>query len=83
MKKTLLAGSAIAALTAGAAFAEGHLAFAPGDGDFSWDSYDAYVASAPDLSGQTLTIAGPWLSPEAEIFDNMLAYFEAATGVKS
>ncbi len=81
MKKTLFAGSAIAALTAGAAFAEGHLAFAPGDGDFSWDSYDAYVASAPDLSGQTLTIAGPWLSPEAEIFESMLAYFEAATGV--
>jgi alpha-glucoside transport system substrate-binding protein len=27
-----------------------------------------------------VTVAGPWLSPEAERFDALLAYFEAATG---
>ncbi|MFT5743337.1 MAG: alpha-glucoside transport system substrate-binding protein [Paracoccaceae bacterium] len=80
MKKSLYIGVAAAALTAGMAHADGHLAFAPGEGDFSWDSYDAYAAGAPDLSGQSVTVFGPWLSPEAEVFTSMLAYFEAATG---
>ncbi|MDC0116232.1 ABC transporter substrate-binding protein [Octadecabacter sp.] len=80
MKTSLYIGVAAAALTAGIAHAEGHLAFAPGDGDFSWDSYDAFRESAPDLSGQSVTIFGPWLSPEAEIFSSMAAYFEDATG---
>ncbi len=81
MKSTLLTGVAITALTAGAALADGHLAFTPGEGPFSWDSYEAYAANAPDLSGQAITIFGPWLQPEDEIFSSMLAYFEAATGV--
>jgi alpha-glucoside transport system substrate-binding protein len=51
-----------------------------GEGAFNWDSYQAYADAAPDLSGQTVTVAGPWLSPEAERFDALLAYFEAATG---
>ncbi|MEM7724553.1 MAG: extracellular solute-binding protein [Pseudomonadota bacterium] len=80
MKRAFLAGVAISALTAGAATADGHLAFAPGDGPFSWDSYEAYKASAPDLSGQTVTIFGPWLSPEDEIFRSAIAYFTDATG---
>jgi alpha-glucoside transport system substrate-binding protein len=54
-----------------------------GEGDFNWDSYQAYSDAAPDLSGQTVTVAGPWLSPEAERFDAMLAYFEAATGAEA
>jgi alpha-glucoside transport system substrate-binding protein len=54
-----------------------------GEGDFNWDSYQAYADAAPDLSGQTVTVAGPWLSPEAERFDAMLAYFEAATGAEA
>ena len=80
MNKSLYIGVAAAALIAGMAHAEGHLAFAPGEGDFSWDSYEAYAANAPDLSGQTVTVFGPWLSPEAEVFSSMLAYFEEATG---
>jgi len=80
MKKTLYVGVAALALTAGMAQAEGHLVFTPGEGSFSWDSYEAYVADAPDLSGQTVTVFGPWLSPEAEVFTSMLAYFEEATG---
>jgi alpha-glucoside transport system substrate-binding protein len=81
MTKSLVTGVAFGALVAGMAHAEAHLVFAPGDGPFNWDSLAAYAESAPDLSGQTLTISGPWLSPEAEIFDSMLAYFEDATGV--
>ncbi len=80
MKTKLYAGVAAAALLAGPALADGHLVFAPGEGDFSWDSYNEYAANAPDLSGQSVTVFGPWLSPEDEIFSSMLAYFEEATG---
>ena len=37
MKKSLYTGVAAVALSTSAAFAGGHLAFAPGDGAFSWD----------------------------------------------
>ncbi|MCH2163049.1 MAG: ABC transporter substrate-binding protein [Marinovum sp.] len=80
MKKSLMTGAAALALTAGFAHADGHLAFAPGEGPFSWDSYTAWAENAPDLSGQTITIFGPWLSPEDGYFNNALAYFEEATG---
>ncbi len=80
MKSSLMLGAATAALIGGAAFADGHLIFAPGEGPFSWDSYDAWAESAPDLSGQTVTVFGPWLNPEDGFFNNALAYFEAATG---
>lgn len=80
MKRSLYAGAAALALTAGMASADGHLAFGSDGGPFSWDSYNAYKYSAPDLSGQSITVSGPWLSPEDGYFDNMLAYFEDATG---
>lgn len=80
MTKTFYASAAVLALTADMAQADGHMAFAPGEGPFNWDSYNAYADAAPDLSGQSVTISGPWLSPEADRFDNLLAYFEAATG---
>ncbi|MHA3915110.1 ABC transporter substrate-binding protein [Halovulum sp. GXIMD14793] len=85
MRKHLLTCTAFLALGAGAAFADGHgdLIFAPGEGNFSWDSYEAWKADAPDLSGQTVTVFGPWLNPEDEYFANALAYFEAATGAKA
>ncbi len=78
MKKLLLAGAALCVMGAPAATAQ-DLLFAPGSGDFNWESYDAFAASH-DLSGQSVTIAGPWLSPEADRFDNLLAYFMEATG---
>ncbi|MGV6889663.1 ABC transporter substrate-binding protein [Rhodophyticola sp. SM2404] len=83
MKKTLYTGAAALALTAGMAMADGHgMVFPIGEGDFNWDSYEAF-ASANDFSGETVTIAGPWLSPEADRFDALLAYFEAATGAEA
>ena len=36
----------------------------------------------PNLSGQTVSIAGPWLTGEEENFDKVNAYFEKATGAK-
>ena len=61
MKKTLFTGVAALALTAGMAHAEAHLVFAPGEGPFSWDEYNAWAESAPDLSGQSVTVFGPSL----------------------
>ena len=60
MKTKLTTSVAALALVAGAANADGHLIFAPGEGNFSWDSYNEYAANAPDLSGQSVTIFGPW-----------------------
>lgn len=80
MKTPLLQSAAIVALMSGAALADGHLAFAPGEGPFNWDGYSAWADSAPDLNGQTITVFGPWLNPEDGYFNNMLAYFEDATG---
>ncbi len=82
MKKALYTSVGFIALSAGLAQAGGHLAFTPGEGDFSWDAYAAYAESAPDLSGQTVTVFGPWLSPEDDIFRSAIAYFTEATGAE-
>jgi alpha-glucoside transport system substrate-binding protein len=83
MKRTLLAGVAgFAVLAAGSVQAQ-DLVFPVGEGDFSWESYNEWAESAPDLSGQTVTIAGPWLQPEDEVFRSAIAYFAAATGAEA
>ena len=79
MKRSLYSAAAVIALLAGSTQAE-DLAFAPGEGPFNWDSYTAWAENAPDLGGQTVTIFGPWLTPEDGYFNNMTAYFEEATG---
>jgi alpha-glucoside transport system substrate-binding protein len=78
MKKVLFAGAATVALIAGQASAESHLKFMPGEGDFNWASYEALKSM--DLSGQTVSVFGPWLGPDQENVENVLAYFEEATG---
>lgn len=80
MKHAWMLSAAAVALSAGGALAQ--TPFAQGEGPFNWDSYAAFAA-ATDLTGQTLTISGPWLSPEAERFDILLSYFEAATGAEA
>ena len=49
------------------------------EGDFTWDSYQEF-ADANDFTGETVTISGPWLTADQESFENVFAYFEAATG---
>ncbi|QQA44849.1 ABC transporter substrate-binding protein [Pelagovum pacificum] len=78
MKKTLYSGAAILALAAGSAQAQ-ELIFPVGEGDFAWDSYNAF-ADEYDLSGQTLTISGPWIGDDRDLVDTVFAYFEEATG---
>ncbi len=77
MKKTLFASVATVALTAGMAHAEAHLMFAPGEGDFNWDSYNAF-ADATDLGGEQVTVFGPWLGPDQAAIEIVLAYFAEA-----
>ena len=78
MKTKLTAGMALLALTASAAAAQ-DLKFAPGeDAKFNWASYEALKAT--DLSGQKITIDGPWGGADKDLFESVVAYFEAATG---
>jgi alpha-glucoside transport system substrate-binding protein len=82
MKMKLYACTAAVALLASNAHADGHLAFTPGEGPFSWDAYNDWAANAPDLSGQTVTVFGPWLAPEDDFFRSAIAYFTDATGAE-
>ena len=78
MKQFFLSCVAGLALVAGSAQAQ-ELIFPIGEGDFNWDSYEAYAA-AHDLAGEQVTVFGPWLGPDQEAIENVLAYFGAATG---
>jgi alpha-glucoside transport system substrate-binding protein len=78
MIRRVLAGATALALGAGVALAQ-DLKFPVGEGDFNWASYEEFAA-AHDLTGQELTISGPWLGPDQELVESMLAYFAAATG---
>lgn len=75
-KKTLAVAITSVAVASGAMAQDLH--FEIGEGPFSWEWYDEF--DSMDLSGQTVTIAGPWLGGEQDNFNRVLAYFEAATG---
>ncbi|PWJ15862.1 ABC transporter substrate-binding protein [Jannaschia seohaensis] len=80
--KKLASSTAIAVLLSSAAYADGHTAaFTPGEGPFDWDSYNAF-AEATDLTGQTVTVTGPWTGDEAAKFDIVMAFFADATGAE-
>lgn len=83
MQKTFLFGiSALAfALASPVAMAQ-TLQFAPGEGDFTWDSYEAFKAANSGLSGETLSIWNAWAEPgDKAQWEAVLAYFVDATGV--
>jgi alpha-glucoside transport system substrate-binding protein len=77
MKSRLFASAAALALLSGAGHAQ-DLKFAPGeDAKFHWDSFEALKSK--DLSGQKITVLGPWLGPDQALVETVIAYFEAAT----
>ncbi|UTS79794.1 ABC transporter substrate-binding protein [Phaeobacter piscinae] len=78
MKRSLLAAVGVFALSAGLAQAEGALTFPVGEGEFNWESFEALKAT--DLSGEQVTVFGPWLGPDQEVVEKVLAYFAEATG---
>lgn len=45
---------------------------------FHWNEYKKLQAT--DLSGEKISIFGPWLGTEKAYFEHVIAYFEAATG---
>lgn len=56
------------------------LNFPPGeDQRFGWQSYTDF-AELHDLSGETVSVFGPWLGEERDVAESVFAYFEAATG---
>jgi alpha-glucoside transport system substrate-binding protein len=79
MLRFLFAGTASAALGVGGAFAQA-LPFEPGEDDrFNWESHEEF-AEEHNLSGQTLTITGPWTGLDAQNVTQVVAYFAEATG---
>lgn len=80
MKTKLYLSAALLALVAGGVSAQ-ELKFPVGEGAFNWASFEAFKAAHGDLAGQELTVAGPWLGPDQELVESMMAYFTAATGV--
>ena len=72
---------AIFALT-GVAHADGHLKFPIGEGGFSWDSYHAF-AKKHDYTGQQLTMTTRVTGSGEVLINNMMAYFNEATGAKA
>lgn len=75
--RAILGSVAALALCAGAAQAQ--MVFTPGEGGFNWDSLEAFGAEH-DLSGQTLSIFGPWRGDDQALVETVLAYFKEATG---
>lgn len=79
MKLVHLAAAAGVALSASAAHSQ-DLLYEPGeDSTFNWASYEELKSM--DLSGETVTVFGPWLGPDKELVESVTAYFEAATGI--
>ncbi|MHA6344850.1 ABC transporter substrate-binding protein [Roseivivax sp. CAU 1761] len=78
MRRSLTASAATLALLTGAAAAQ-ELMTPVGEGDYTWDGFQDF-ADAHDLSGETLTISGPWTGKEKEKVDKVLEYFTEATG---
>lgn len=78
--KSVLVGCCAVFLLASGAHAD-PLVFPPGaDGRFHWQGFRDFDA-AHDLAGQSLYIFGPWRGPDQALFESVLAYFAAATGV--
>ena len=79
MRKTTRIGAALFAALGSQAAADSHLMFPVGEGPFNWASL-AEFAAAHDFTGQTVTLAGPWLGPDQEAGKAVMAYFAEATG---
>ena len=50
------------------------LVFEPGEGGFNWDSYEEF-ADTHDLSGQSITVSGPWIGSDRDLGELGLRLF--------
>ncbi|MCY3880361.1 MAG: ABC transporter substrate-binding protein [Rhodobacteraceae bacterium] len=79
MNRLLITGAVSAVLAAGSALADDMELMVPiGADGFTWDGFSELENAG--IQGETLTILGPWLGPDKELVESVLAYFEAATG---
>ena len=78
MKSRIFAAALAVFLSAGPVKADSHLIFKPGSGDFNWTSFEALKST--QLNGEQVTVFGPWLGPDQQLFEKVLAYFGEATG---
>lgn len=78
MKQTIIAAAISLLATTSASASD--LIFPVGeDSRFNWASFEELKSD--DLAGQELSVFGPWLGPDKDLVENVLAYFEAATGI--
>lgn len=77
--RSLLVVVFLGLLVSAPSFAQDDLLFPIGEGNFNWASLEAFDA-AYDLEGQELSILGPWLTVDEELFTSVFRYFEHATG---
>ena len=76
-----LGAAALSLLAAGAVQAQdgSNLIYPVGDDSrFHWSDLDRFEAM--DLSGQEVSVLGPWLGPDRDLVNSVLNYFVAATG---
>lgn len=79
MKKSLLAGIALAALALSWP-AAAELKFNPGeDARFTWENFEEL--KKVDLKGESLSVFGPWRGEDEALVRSVLDYFVEATGV--
>jgi len=81
MRKTRYTAMAAIALMSSGVVADSNLIVAVGEGAFNWKSYEDFAA-ANDYTGEKLSIASPWLGPDAKAAEAVIAYFAAATGAE-
>ena len=82
MHKTLLAGASALAIALSLTSVSAQ-EIVRGEGDFSWDSLDAFEEAYSGLSGQSLTVWSPWRDDpgDASQWEAVVSFFEDATGI--
>jgi len=78
MKPTLAVSALTLAILSGSAMANDLIVKPGADARFNWSSFEQLKKM--DLKGEVVTISGPWLGADKDMFENVAAYFEAATG---
>lgn len=74
-------GLILVATTVGGAAGAEDLIFPVGEGAFSWDGYQTF-ATENDFAGEQLEITGAGTGEDAARYENLYAYFAAATGAE-
>ena len=81
VRSATVVAAAMAGLVLARAAPARELTFPVGEGDFTWESYEAFAAEH-DFTGQTIQITATWTGQEKAYFESVLDYFRAATGAE-